>query len=289
MEIFDAHLHLRLDNLEEFLTELKNNNITSGIVMIDPFIKELKCKVNDKHYVNIRTLGNHKIYCNVCNNILGDADNIYRKYNIKLVETILHINQINGTNFTPFITSVSSKSMLESEEQYFTNNYPKLKFGIKIYTGLSYDILDNVEFNSKRPLLIHSGSFENQKASNMIKFILNYDGPVTIAHFARFDLESISKLKQKKNVFFDTSGATLLYDVCYKNNAKNNSIYKPTDMFHIALKEIGIDRLIWGSDFPFSNINAELNLLNQIKLTKKNRQKILHNNAIKFLSTLNRN
>lgn len=288
---FDAHSHISIENPEEaqkYTNEHIKHNIRNSIVMVDPFLKSIKCPSDERHYVCIKpsTQTQDELYCTVCKRNVQKPQNIYRQANISLINNISSINETNKTQFLPFITSAVSQNMLKNEFDFFNSNFSGKFFGIKIYTGLSYDVLNNVRFNSNMPLLIHTAiKYYNQHPENMIGFILNYDGPVILAHFAHLEKNSIKKLLQKENVYFDCSPANLMYNTFYKNRL-DSSIKKPEDLYYSALDIIGSKRLLWGTDSPFGNVGQEIDLLRKVQLTKSEYNDIVFNNAMKCMGML---
>lgn len=288
-KIFDAHIHMNvnsIDGVNAFLELQHKFGVSEGIVMIDPFLKEFKCPNGENHYVCIRPKSNKndELYCTICQKKIGSAENIFRESNIQLIKKIEELNTLHQTSYYPFITVGASSRMIVEESTYFDEHFNDGYFGLKIYTGLSFEILNRVSYNSKKPLLIHTAlRYENQHPRNMLNFLLDYEGPVLMAHFARFDRETIKILKRKKNIYFDTSPASLLFDTFYKKKQGNDGIYNKEDIYYRAIDLIGTDKLIWGSDFPFGKMEEELYLLENITLTSEERMNICYNNAKRFL------
>lgn len=285
-KIFDAHSHILFsDGVDEsFVKEHLVSGVTEGIVMACPFISEITCNHDERHYTCIRNNdGEDMVYCTKCNHFIRNGNLIYRKYNLDVITSIEKINAAYHTKFYPFVTSASSNRMLQDEFEFFSSQYKNCFFGIKIYTGLSFHTLNEIHFNAPIPLLIHTGGFENQKPKNMIDFLLNYEGPILLAHFARFDKETIEILKGKPNIYFDSSPAVEMFDRFYKNKHRELNFNSPDDLYYEALNLIGAKRLLWGSDYPYSNVSRELEIINRLHLTPSEKRDILYNNAIRFL------
>ncbi len=288
IKIFDSHSHIPFDyaGMQDFICQHTGNNVKSGIVMAMPFINEMICPFDKKHYTCVRQGydGRDEIFCTNCNKRISQATNIYRQYNVMTINLVELINRKYGTRFYPFITSIVSERMLKSELDYFSSNYANRFFGLKIYTGLSFDVLNNIHFNANIPLLIHTGTYFNQQPKNMLNFLLNYDGPVCLAHFARIDIESIRVLSEKNNLYLDSSPASRLSEVCSRNEALAKNITTPKDLYYKILNVIGTKKLLWGSDAPYGNVATELKLFHELNLSLEEKFDILYNNALRFLS-----
>jgi predicted TIM-barrel fold metal-dependent hydrolase len=74
------------------------------------------------------------------------------------------------------------------------------------------------------------------------------------------------------NMWFDVSGTI---------NVFADSPYKGE--FEWAIRTIGIDRIIFGSDFPQFSVKSTMKALNKLKLTKNEKKMIVYSNAKKLL------
>ena len=62
-----------------------------------------------------------------------------------------------------------------------------------------------------------------------------------------------------------------------------NNISCPEDLYYKAIELYGIDKIIFGSDYPFSNLSDEISLLNNLKLSDDEYKKIAYKNLMKVL------
>ena len=79
-----------------------------------------------------------------------------------------------------------------------------------------------------------------------------------------------------------------MYERYIKNGHKGgffdkSNISKVEDLYYEIIDKLGVDKLLWGSDFPFANISEELSVINNLNLSKEEKQKILYTNACEFV------
>jgi uncharacterized protein len=74
------------------------------------------------------------------------------------------------------------------------------------------------------------------------------------------------------NMWFDISGTL---------NVFIDSPFK--EEFEWSIRTIGIDRILFGSDFPQFSVDATINALNKLKLTNKEKRMIMYSNAKNLL------
>lgn len=282
MFYYDMHSHIKGDELESFKTK-KELNINKSIVCIDPFIKELKCNSSDSHYCYINSNQNNEmiVHCLNCNQDIKKCDDVFFEANDNLFNIIKNDNDLYYFATLP----VLKYGMNNLAEKYKNLYNDKLK-GLKLYTGLSGEVLNNSEFlECDLPLLIHTGFFNNQKPCNMIDFLNYYKGKIILAHFCRFDIDTINKVKKNENIFFDISPALELYKRYKKKNIflYNGELNSINEMFKLLIELVGIDKILWGSDFPYSDINDELQILLNSNLSDVEKEKILSINPKNFL------
>ena len=292
-QIFDAHSHII--NVNKALLQYKDyvdthikSNVNSGIIMIHPYIEEIKCKQNRKHHPIIKAVNQkQEAFCSECGTLVKREKSFYRRYNSLLLEYTPIIMETGFIPF-PFITCISDSYSINDEVEYF-ENINKSFYGIKIYTGTSSNILNNCSFNSHYPLIIHTGLWENQFPMSMLHFIEKYEGPVLIAHFAMFDVDFIKRIKDKSNVYFDTCPATCAYNRYFieKRNGgfiNCDGIRQIEDLYYKLIDLVGIKKVIWGTDYPFGNVQDEINIVDRLLLCKAEKKDLLYSNAMRFLN-----
>ncbi len=148
--------------------------------------------------------------------------------------------------------------------------------GFKLHPRLeNFDPLDK-RFRSifkhiegqEKPVLIHSRK-ENNKYSDPDRIIIlasMYPGiKFVFGHFANDSDPFFDKALKYDNVFVETS------------------IVSSPMLIELRVNQIGSDRILFGSDFPFSDQEIELMKIRKSGLREKDKRRILCENAIRFL------
>ena len=282
--IVDAHSHIRVDNnfkknFKDYMEDLKLCNISKAIVSIDPFISELKCNKDYYHFVSINDNNRElRTYCHSCKKETSYDYDPFEKYNEKLLS-------IKNDYLLPFLMLPVVNNKIKEEIE----KYKKCIFGLKLYTGLSEKVLDDLEdFDYDLPLLIHTGIQHNQNPKYMIKFLKKYKGYVILAHFARFCPEVIDIIKNSPNIFVDTSPEINLFNNYISVKLKGglfdkDGITSPSSLYYKAFEKFGIDKIIFGTDYPFSNRQSEVELLQNLKISNTEYEKLTSENVRKIL------
>lgn len=292
----DSHTHIKisnnkvdsLNNIKNYLKMLEQNNISESIVTIDPFIDDIKCKKDSNHFVKMKNneFGNDIICkCSVCRETIYQGNDPFVKYNEFLIETLKNEDK---THVFP-VLAVTPKS-LQYMVDYYLEKYKGVIKGLKGYTGLSSYTLDDIApIKANLPMLVHTGTYDNQNPDKMKNFISKYDNYFILAHFGALNLEALQELKKLDNVLIDISPAKFIYNT-YILNKRNGGIFnkdkitKIDDMYYLLADIIGVDRILWGSDFPYSDQKEELDtFLNSKVFTDSEKQKILEENPRKVL------
>lgn len=295
MNLIDAHCHISCNgdfnkNIFELKKDMKRNNISKAVLFIDPFVNEFTCSKESKdnfHYCHVSDTANGNnnlsIICDECNSQIYYGNDPYNLYNKKLFE------EVNDNMFYLFLMLSVSNNTMNINVEEFKSMYGDRLCGLKLYTGLSDVTLNNIKnFNTDLPLLLHTGKAYNQNPKNMIDFLKSYRGYIILAHYARFCPEIIDLVKNYDNIYIDTSPSAYIYNN-YINRVKKRGLFdyeninKPEDLYYKALELYGVDKLIFGSDYPFSNLDEEIQLLNNVNLTKNEYEKITNKNIMKVL------
>jgi len=88
---------------------------------------------------------------------------------------------------------------------------------------------------------------------------------ILMAHLTGCGRRGVQDIKNCSNVSIDTSGS------------------QPFDGYlEYALKELGADRVLYGSDYPCRDIPAQLGRIQSVDLSPEAREKVLCSNALKF-------
>lgn len=122
------------------------------------------------------------------------------------------------------------------------------------------------------PVLTHAGDkrfdFSGPKRiSNVLE--KHPDLTVIAAHFGGFtEWDNSMKYLVGKNVYFDTSSSLFVLSV---DEAMN------------MIRKHGVDKFLFGTDFPMWDHEDELSRFNKLPLTEEEREMILYKNAVKLL------
>lgn len=294
--MIDSHSHIKINknvsvskkNIKDYLIMLKQNCIDEAIVTIDPFTDNIKCKLNSNHYVKMKSVNesyNIICKCTSCNKIIYEGIDPYIEYNNFLIE---NMSENKNINIFP-VVAVTPNSLQHMIDFYISEYGSKIK-GIKGYTGLSAYTLDDIEFlKSALPLLVHCGTYDNQNPMNMVNFASKFDNYLILAHLAALNIDSIKRFKEMDNVLIDLSPAKFIFDTYVKNNRAGGvfnkiNINTVDDMYEILANNFDINRIVWGSDFPYSDQKEELNtFLTSPIFSSTEKEKILCKNIKKVL------
>ena len=290
MEIIDAHFHFGDKIYDEslFLQYLYNssqvfqkNNISKAITMITPMCKDRICSFDSNHLTfEHENNGSYELECVECNRIIKRKNiPFYRDANLQLLSAAKSDERI----IPFFTTSVLKPDQIIKELDWITSNFPKKVKGIKIYTGNSDVQLNSILPFSDLPLIIHTGIYPNQDLKSMIKFITKYNGPIQLAHFGRFDEKSIRQFTQFDNIYFDCSPAKYLFENKSRKLFKHD-FQRVEELFYYMFDMVGIDKVVFGSDYPYGNIEEEIGVINSLKISEFEKQSILSKNIERFLN-----
>ena len=75
-------------------------------------------------------------------------------------------------------------------------------------------------------------------------------------------------IKDVKNIYFDTA-------YC--------ASFMPDEMFMEMFKAYGEDRILFGSDLPWSNPHSEINMIDRMPISDSAKEKIFYKNAVELL------
>lgn len=125
----------------------------------------------------------------------------------------------------------------------------------------------------KMPVLFHAGDCRYDfSGPKRIAHVLEKHPDLTViaAHFGGYtEWKDAVKYLVGKNVYFDTS----------------STLWKlPLEDADKMIKAHGVDKFLFGSDFPMWDHEDELSRFNKLNLTEEEREKIFYKNAEKLLS-----
>lgn len=124
----------------------------------------------------------------------------------------------------------------------------------------------------KLPILFHTGDkrYNFSNPDRLIPVLEAYkDLTVIAAHFGGWSVweEASEKLCDYKNIYVDSSSS-----LPYMDPKKATQI----------VKRYGVDKVLFGVDFPMWNPTEELERFNKLELTQEEKEKILYKNAAKL-------
>ena len=123
------------------------------------------------------------------------------------------------------------------------------------------------------PVLMHCGDsrYDNSNPNRIVPIMDIYTDLIMIgAHFGGYSVweDAVKKLAGYENFYVDSSSS--LFKVSSKEAREYIDAY-------------GVDRVLFGTDYPMWNPGEELERFMKIELSDKDRQKILYDNAAKLL------
>ncbi len=154
--------------------------------------------------------------------------------------------------------------------------------GIKLHPDFQQFNIDSPEVYSiyeaaegRLPILFHTGDFRYswsapQRLANVLRDFKNLT--VIASHFGGWSQwdDGMKYLAEFENCYVDTSSS--LYAVSPEKARQ-------------YIDAFGIDRVMFGTDYPMWNIGDELKYMARIDLTDEEREKIMYKNACRLLNT----
>ncbi len=153
--------------------------------------------------------------------------------------------------------------------------------GVKLHPDIQgfkiddYRMLKIYELCEKNglPVLMHCGDsrYDNSNPNRLVPILDTYTDLTLIgAHFGGYSVwdDAVPKLKNYDNFLVDTSSTRFKVDA--ENTKKMIFAY-------------GIEKVMFGTDYPLWNLKEELDKFMEIPLTDEERQIILYDNAAKLL------
>lgn len=164
-----------------------------------------------------------------------------------------------------FVASLGLKGIkLHAEYQRF---YPEEERMLRIYDyafSKGLIVLHHAGFDPGMPEPFHS----NPERFAKMLYLLS-GGTFVLAHLGGQEMwDDVEKYLVGKDVYFDTS----MGFECYSN-----------EQFMRIVKKHGADKILFGSDSPWSDASRELAVLNSLSLNENEKQMILCDNAKRLL------
>ena len=125
------------------------------------------------------------------------------------------------------------------------------------------------------PVLFHAGDcrYDFSGPARIAHILEKHPDLIVIAaHFGGYtEWDNAIKYLVGKNVYFDTS----------------STLWKcPLEKANKMLKEHGIDKFLFGSDFPMWDHEDEMSRFNKLDLNEEERQAVLYDNAAELLKKI---
>ncbi len=115
------------------------------------------------------------------------------------------------------------------------------------------------------PLVVHTGKTPEEHPLEAITLAKAYpDSVFILAHMARLHGESLNLIREIDNIYVDTSPLTRLMKKQEKYLFQAPFFKKPINIFEYLAERIGIEKVIWGSDYPFSIYSEEMAFLDSL-------------------------
>lgn len=291
----DTHVHITLANQEvlhhklsmvEYMIKLDEIGGGKGVLFINPFDNKYCCpnSMADERLHKSKIINNdsrtYSIMCECCNSVHYTGEDVFREDNIRL----LQMANENEMYALAFLTAPNLS--IQNQVDFYEKNYPEF-LGYKIHPTIMMFPADKLSINSKKTIVFHCGNDEFASPKQILKFAENYSGNVVIAHFARFDKESLKEISRRDNVWVDISPFTFLYTLSESRPNQlccslNDYTYRNAEELFMSLVEcVGYDKIIFASDDPFGNLTKEVEFIKHLKLDTLELELIKEYNAKK--------
>lgn len=148
--------------------------------------------------------------------------------------------------------------------------------GVKLHPRLEdFDPLDErfakmfeIIEKHKIPILIHTRKENNDNSDpdRLLTLVEKYKGINFIfGHFANAVESVIEKMKELPNLFLETS------------------IVSSPKIIEMAVKKCGSEKILFGSDFPYSDQELELQKVLRSEISYRDKENLLYKNALRLL------
>ena len=308
MDIIDSHMHIGFDcnkyyyeekDFYAYLKEIKDSKIKYFIPSVNPKItlficpkdcsnncKELEtknekvcpveCLDRDRHRVRIvdGLNGNLIAYCTKCQEKIYEGPDPFRKYNLMLIELC------KATNIAlPNLVLTISNATINDEVKFYEENFKNLFLGYKIHQTTNMRSIDSIDFiNSNRTILVHSDLHQYDSINNILSFNDKYKGNIVVAH--SYLIQNYRLIKNKDNLYFD---------ICPTDNFKkyneliphNKEFDKCDNMYNASINYLPLDRLLFGTDWPYGNVEKNIKEVEDSVIDEEIKTKILSLNVAK--------
>lgn len=196
----------------------------------------------------------------------------FEKANLRIAQIIeRHRELLGGFRLSP-------KNKFESVvDSAIENGLKILKLhpraqNFKLNSKAVYSVISYLENNyGNIPVIIHIDLIPQEdmgnitKISDIVKLAERFKNINFIAaHTGRPSTKTISRSRRLDNIYFDTSIA-------------------PKFIIEMLIEKVGSDRLIFGSDYPYSHPKVELEKIDLLDISKRSRNDIKGKNILRLL------
>lgn len=276
---FDSHVHIvppgftsnyHSCTVKDLIDKMKKLGVNKCIVTLNPFLEQVMC---DKGHIVVPVVKENKylLECKTCGKIIykGDKDP-YRTANISMLE---ECKKFKNTLFPFIYLSIGNSEITAKEINYFENRYNETFYGYKLIGSFSQTKVNGKYIQmATKPLLFHTKNDEYSSPIQIINETRNIKVPIILAHFASFNQKALALINDSNNLYIDISPIEDLVQNLY---VKSDKIFINTDFDNMeeiigfikkALSLIPKSKVLYGSDFPWGNIEAQMKVLSMLNL-----------------------
>jgi predicted TIM-barrel fold metal-dependent hydrolase len=219
--------------------------------------------------------------------------------NFAPLKSILGINEWTlslGATYKEFIPLISVHPEMSSDLAGLLEQYiEKGAKGIKMHTGIQLFEPNDSRLQSlyqfcgkhKIPVTFHCGETSEIHMNDLADIGRIYsvlesyqDVPFILTHMAEGKLDNVYRIAETyRNIYFDTS-ITITGEHCIKRI--HDEYWESDENTAKAFRDIGCDRIAFGSDYPFGNPGSDIRRILALPLSDDEKKKILGGNTLKI-------
>jgi len=188
---------------------------------------------------------------------------------------ILEVAKKNPGRIVPFVTvdPWDGERAVQELKEYITLGAKGLKLhpltqGLPAHSELYHPLLDVAE-KERIIVLFHTGTPVYSQPLQVLELAQIYTKiPFILAHLGLGILwwDAIRAVKRADNVYVDTAGQRLI------------------PVIRLAVRELGSEKILFGSDAPFLSLEVELKKILECGLSRDDINNILYYNALKIIN-----
>lgn len=316
--VIDTHCHLNIANtkfyfhnghsVSSLIKGMDENKIDKAIVCLNPKIANFSCpndctkhcpiygvnhnvelcdgancQFENIHTVTVEDSDNSTLIlrCQKCGTIVYKGPDPLRNYNLQLLE---EVSRFPGRLY-PMIYLHLSNSTIADEIAFFESHF-KIA-GYKFHPQTNYRSIDEINnIPTNLPIMIHTGLKPYDHSRNVINFSKRHSGPIVLAHACRLDVDSLKDIANAENLYIDVCPSDALFNSRKFAIASSsvNEINRPEDILLHTLKYIPIEKILFGTDYPWGSQEKECSIMSSLPLSELEKNKILYENVYKIYS-----